>query len=68
MCLTAKTRQQIALEYKVSTKTLNKWLKIYSLDIPRGLITPKDQKLVYYALGVPKNAEKGTDIPIISNK
>ena len=35
--MTAKTRQQIAMEYGVCTKTLNKWLKDEGIEIPHGI-------------------------------
>ena len=34
----AKTRQQIAMEYGVCTKTLNKWLKDAEIELPTGSI------------------------------
>ncbi len=54
MSFIAKTRQQIAREYGVSTKTLKKWFCRKELQIDSGLISPKDQKLIYEKLGVPK--------------
>ena len=53
---TAKTKQQIAEEYGVCTKTFNKWLKKYSIEIDRGLINPKEQEVIYLKLGIPKNS------------
>jgi hypothetical protein len=50
----AKTKQQIAIEYGICTKTLNKWLKQESIKIHRGLINPKDQELIYEKFGFPK--------------
>lgn len=52
----AKTKQQIAREYGICTKTLNKWLKEEKIKIHRGLINPKDQELIYEKLGFPKNS------------
>jgi phage antirepressor YoqD-like protein len=49
-----KTRQQIAKEYGVCTKTLNKWLKEEKIIIKRGLIRPKHQELIYRKIGLPK--------------
>lgn len=48
-----KTRQEIADEYAVSTKTLSRWLKKKNLDISSGLVTPKEQKQIYEELGEP---------------
>lgn len=50
----AKSRQQIADEYRICTKTLNKWLKDEKIIIKRGLISPKKQDLIYRRLGIPK--------------
>ena len=49
----AKSRQQIALEYGVCTKTLNKWLKSAGINLPKGLVTPYYQQIIYDEFGVP---------------
>lgn len=41
----AKSKQQIAEEYGICVKTLNKWLKKVNLKIDRGLISPKVQQI-----------------------
>jgi hypothetical protein len=46
-----KSRQQIAEEFGVSTKTLSRWLKKENIDLPPGFITPKWQKLIYSRFG-----------------
>ena len=51
----AKTRLQISEEYGVCTKTFNKWLKKNGIILSRGLITPREQELIYSKLGFPKN-------------
>ena len=53
-CKYAKTKQQIANEYGICTKTLNKWLKGEKIKIHRGLINPKRQDLIYRKFGTPK--------------
>lgn len=53
-----KTRQQIADEYGVSTKTLNNWLILHDIILPKCGVTPKYQKLIYEALGYPPCVEK----------
>jgi predicted site-specific integrase-resolvase len=53
-CKNAKTKQQIANEYGICTKTLNKWLKEGKIRINRGLINPKGQERIYKKLGIPK--------------
>jgi len=50
----AKTRQEIAREYGVCTKTLNKWFKRTRLEVPRGLIPPVTQGKIYNKLGIPE--------------
>jgi hypothetical protein len=50
----AKSKQQIAGEYGICPKTLNKWLKNENIVIKRGLINPKKQELIYKKLGIPK--------------
>jgi hypothetical protein len=50
----AKTKKQIADEYGICTKTLNKWLKASGIKIQRGLINPKKQELIYKQFGFPK--------------
>ena len=52
----AKTRQQIALEYDICTKTLGKWLKSADLTLPAGAVTPHFQKLIYEKFGSPNYA------------
>lgn len=49
----AKSKQQIAIEYGICTKTLNKWLKEEKIVLRRGLISPKKQETIYKKLGSP---------------
>ena len=51
-----KTRQQIANEYGICTKTFNKWLKEAKFNLKRGLINPRSQELIYKKFGLPKNS------------
>lgn len=53
-----KTRQQIAEEYGVCTKTFNKLLKNKGIILDKGLITPKDQQIIYVRIGIPKSSKK----------
>lgn len=53
----AKTRQEIALLYGISTKTLKKWLERENINLPKGLISPKDQERIFEKLGVPINSD-----------
>lgn len=57
MSIRAKTKQQIAEEYGVCVKTLNKWLAKKKIKIARGLISPMDQKIKYENFGVPKSSD-----------
>ena len=52
----AKTKQQLADEYGVCSKTFNKWLKKHNVEVDCGLITPKEQEIIYSKLGVPKHS------------
>jgi abortive infection bacteriophage resistance protein len=52
----AKTKQQIANEYGICTKTLTKWLKDEKIILKRGLINPKNQETIYQRFGIPKNS------------
>jgi len=37
--------------YGVNRKTFSRWLKKHNIDIPRGLVTPKDQKRIFKVFG-----------------
>lgn len=50
----AKSRQQVADEYGVSARTLNRWLRIARLKVPRGLITPHHLSKIYNTFGPPQ--------------
>jgi abortive infection bacteriophage resistance protein len=54
----AKTRQQIASEYGISTKTLKNWLKNADIVLPTGSITPYYQQLICEKLGDPNYEAK----------
>ena len=41
------------MEYGVNIKTLSRWFKQVDLHIPRGAITPLNQRLIYQKLGKP---------------
>jgi hypothetical protein len=49
-----KTRLQIASEYGVCVKTLNRMLKEAEIELKRGLITPSKQEEIYLKLGRPR--------------
>ncbi|MDO8967021.1 MAG: hypothetical protein Q8S14_20710 [Algoriphagus sp.] len=47
----AKSRQEIAEEFGISAKTLFRWMLKENIQIPQGLISPKDQELIYKKFG-----------------
>ena len=47
----AKTRLELAIMYGVDRKTFSRWLKKRNIEIPKGLISPKDQKRIFEELG-----------------
>lgn len=54
MEIQAKSRQQIADEYGISTKTLSRWIQKERIIISNGLLTPKEQSVIYEKFGNPK--------------
>jgi len=58
-----KTKQQMADEYGVCRKTFNKFLQKKQIKLDRGLISPKDQKVIYDELGEPDAIEKFPNFP-----
>ena len=48
-----KTRQQIANEYGISTRTLRRWLTQNDITLPSRLLGPKEQELIYQTFGRP---------------
>jgi abortive infection bacteriophage resistance protein len=51
--MSTKSKTQIAMEYGVNIKTLSRWLEQADLHIPRGAITPFNQRMIYQKLGKP---------------
>ncbi len=43
----SKTRQQIADELGMSISTFRRWLKRNDIILPKGLVIPAKQKLIY---------------------
>ncbi len=55
----AKSRQEIANEFGISARTLDRWLKKHGILFEhQRLLTPKEQEEVYAALGNPMYANK----------
>ncbi len=57
----AKTRVEIANEYGIHRKTLARWLIKANIVLPGGLVSPKNQKLIYRTFGYPKSLKKESD-------
>jgi len=55
LILKAKNRQEVAEEYGISVRTLNRWFKKANLEIPSGLIDPYHLRIIYETFGIPKN-------------
>lgn len=53
----AKSRQEIAHEYGVSSRTLTRWIQKSGLVIPRGLVSPKNQDFIYEKFGKPNYSQ-----------
>lgn len=52
--LRAKSRQEVADEYGIGVKTLNRWFKKANIKITRGLLDPYHLQIIYNTFGVPK--------------
>lgn len=63
-----KTRQELAKEYNVSTKTFRKWLKECNIELPKGVLPPKIVEVIYQRLGVPENAKEYQNFPFFPSK
>jgi hypothetical protein len=53
-----KTKQQMADEYGVCRKTFNRLLLKKNIRLGRGVISPRDQLIIYNELGMPVAPEK----------
>lgn len=49
------TKQQMADNYRICTRTFNNRLIEKKIILKKGLICPKDQELIYSKLGFPPN-------------
>jgi len=50
----AKNRKDLAREYDMSVSTFYRKLKKHDIQLPSGLLLPKDYIIVYQTLGPPK--------------
>jgi len=48
-----KTRQQLADEYRVCRKTFVRLIRKKGIKLDRGLVSPRDQQIIYLKLGFP---------------
>ena len=53
-----KTRQQIAVEYEITSKTLVSKLRNKGVELPVGRVGLRWQKTIYEALGYPLGISK----------
>jgi hypothetical protein len=51
----AKTKGQVADDYGICIRTLNKWLKAENIVINSGLISPRQQTDIKRRLGKPQS-------------
>ncbi len=49
----SKSRQELANEYGISSRTFRRWLKNNDITLPSGLVKPRDILKVYDKLGNP---------------
>jgi predicted site-specific integrase-resolvase len=50
----AKTRIEIAEEYGISRRTLQRWLKKEKIEVSKGLIKPEELNRIYDRFGKPE--------------
>jgi DNA invertase Pin-like site-specific DNA recombinase len=51
----AKTRQEIAIEFGISRRTLYRWLKTENISLRSRLVSPEEQLIIYKKIGFPEN-------------
>ena len=52
-----KTRSEIAEEYGIDRRTLQRWLKKEKVAIPNRMLTPREQQLIYQLFGKPESLD-----------
>jgi hypothetical protein len=50
----AKSRQEIAIEYGINRKTLQRWLDKENIQLPHRLLLPQEQEIIYNQLSLMK--------------
>ena len=58
LILKAKTRQEVAEEFGICVKTLNRRLKKQNIVVSPGVFFPKTLKIIYETFGVPEFLRK----------
>ena len=67
MTFQSKTRNEVAAELGISTKTLRRWLKKHAITITeRDLIPPKELSVIYTVFGWPVLSDGGQRRPTMS--
>jgi hypothetical protein len=56
-----KTRQEIANEIGICVKTLNSKLQQNNVQLAKGLITPKNQEIIYSLFGISAARDNSLD-------
>lgn len=56
--LSPKNRSELAQEYGVSVRTLNRWFKREGLNIPRGIIIPRNLQKIFEKIGFPDKIKR----------
>ncbi len=51
----AKTRKEMAAEFNFTRKTFWRKMKKHNIKLANGLVTPKEQEIIYNTFGKPKN-------------
>jgi len=54
LSLKRKYRNEVAKEYGISIRTLNRWFERENINIPRGFIDPAHLRLIYKTFGIPQ--------------
>jgi DNA invertase Pin-like site-specific DNA recombinase len=49
-----KSRQEIAIEYGINRKTLQRWLDRENIKLPHRLLLPREQDIIYQTFGWPQ--------------
>jgi hypothetical protein len=53
--LKAATREEVANQYGITSKTLARWLKKSNITLPPGRIDPLHLEIIYLTFGYPKS-------------